>query len=159
MREQVGRRTNAAQRMKNSRVAKVDLRGLDQALAEVRLPRKQAADHERLLQGIQVGAGRVRSDAHRCRDLAAVPNLRMVVRKHRPKPTHHRRQHAEPKRSQVAIQKGADEIFPPVDAVGVIRGQKRPGKSPALPEQICLAGPRFRHVESLHLNGLHSPGQ
>ena len=63
MRQQAGTSVDAAEGVEEARVAEVDLRSLDEALVQVGLSGKQAADHVGLLEGVQIRAGGVGRDA------------------------------------------------------------------------------------------------
>ena len=90
MPKQVGAGMDAAKGVEKSGVAEIDFGRLDEALARICLPRKEPADHAGLLQGIKIGAGGVGCDTQRTGDLAAIPNLCVVVGEHHPKATHER---------------------------------------------------------------------
>ncbi len=75
----VGRIMDATEGVEDAGVAEVDFWSLDEAFAQVGLPWEQAADHVGLLQGIQIRAGGVGSNAQRggdcgCRSKAGHDN-------------------------------------------------------------------------------------
>ena len=125
---------DAEQFMQQAGVAHVDLRCLDLAFAEVRMPGLQLAQKEGLRQPVEVTPHGAFVDAHRASGLSGVPRLAVVVGHHRPEPMHRRRGCADAELRQVALDDGSDELAPP-DAACRIVGRRVRTREPAAPPE------------------------
>src|SRR3990172_3284653 len=115
--------SNAQKRVQQSWVSEVDLRGFDQALLQVRVKRLELADHERILEDVEVVAGGGGRHSKTRRDLAGIPELPVRVRQHLPETTKHRRGDAHTESRQVPFQMRLNERLTPSKRCAVGLGE------------------------------------
>ena len=77
---------DGVERMEQAAVTDVQLRRFHQSLADVRVPWRQQADHERAAQDLEVSANRVIRNPERSTELGEVEYLAMEVAHHHPEP-------------------------------------------------------------------------
>ena len=110
--------------MQDAGIGDVDLRGLDLALADARMPGREQPDDECGAQQVEVMPDRLVSHPEGSCELGGVPHLAVVVGQHRPETGERGTGHAHAQLRKVPLDEGADELTPPVQASGVATTQE-----------------------------------
>ena len=134
---QVAQRGNGEQGVQHAAVSHIDLRRLDQPFADVDEVRRQAANHHRVDQQIEIAVRRgVRSAAERQAELRCVEKLPLQVGEHPPEALQGFGGHANAHLGQVALQERADEVLTPPVRRCLVRRKEARGKAAAQPELL-----------------------
>ena len=125
-------RLESQERTCQTGVADIDLGRLHEPLAEVGHERRNDIHHERLLEQVDVSSDCHVGDAQRRRKPRIVDHLRVLVRKHLPKPAH-RLGHKIPPEQEIPFKKSLDEGFVPIIRFVIVR-RKISTRKPAAKE-------------------------
>ena len=131
----------------------------DEAFSQILEPGRELPDHEGVGHDIEVAAHGLIRLTERAANFGVVGNTAMVVREHLPKSPQSLgcRIHAES--PDVAFQKRADEIRPPLVAGGIIRCQIGEWEATSLPKSGLVGDAGFIQGKTADFDELDAAGQ
>jgi len=129
---------DAQQGMQQPAIAQVNLRRLDQALAQVGVVRRQHSQHEGVRQDIQVAPHSRRGQSKAGGNLAGVPELAVQVGEHEPEAAQLAGGYGNAQLRQILFQKSPDEGVAPAQAGLVAGGEKTLRKTAAQQEFLLV---------------------
>src|SRR5436190_3665435 len=103
--------------MQQAAVAQVNLRCPDLTLLQILVPRRELPHHEHAGQQVEVVPHRGLAHAEGTRRLGGIPDLSVIMRKHRPETQQRRRRDLDVELRYVALEKGSYELPAPNQAI------------------------------------------
>ena len=132
-------------------VGQIHLRRFDLPFAEVFVPRLQLANHERGCQDVNITSNGGVSHTKAARECGDVQDLAVGVGQHGPQPSESGRRNRDPELGQVTLEKGADELEAPLEAVSIRSGEKGPRETAANPQLLQLINTNLFRTEPAEL--------
>jgi hypothetical protein len=132
---------------------------LDQAFADVAVPRRETTHEEQVHQQVEVGGDRLPVDGQRARQGGGVEQAALLVSEHRPEPAQGFRGDARTELWNVAFQVGANEIHAPAQAGGVGLSQQAVRETTAQPKRVQTIATDLTHIQRREFQITDAPGE
>jgi hypothetical protein len=118
------------------------------------VPGLELPHHQGVGQQIEVPPGRGRIDPERLGRLRRIPDLRVVVRQHRPETQEGGGRDAHAPLGKIAFEQRLDELLPPGEAVRFAARQPREREAAAAPRLLRHLGPELGQREAADFDAL-----